>query len=165
MWPPLAHTKKATSNLVPGEGEGQRIASCALVSLWSPGSLTALSFLGPMMSFEAILPVPPKNQGSWEVYIYFNCDRLLQKCYVPGGKKEAYVLLFSLSFCFSSWPWLLGFISLNCGKIYLKKWKTCTCFSQSFCMHRSGVCEHTQLNLSEAVITGRVCQLLNCLPI
>lgn len=164
MWPPLAHTKKATSNVLPEEGEGQGIVSCALVFLWSPGLLTALSCLGPMMSFEGILPVSPKKQGSWEVYIYFNCDRLPQKCYVQGGKEEAYVLLSSLSFCLSSWPWLLGFISLNCAKIYPEKWETCTCLSQSFCMHRSGVSEHTQLNLSEAVVTGRVCQL-NCLPI
>lgn len=64
---PLAHRKKAMNNLLPKEGEGQGIVSCALMSLSNPGSLAALSFSGPMMSFEGILSMSLKNQSSGEV--------------------------------------------------------------------------------------------------
>lgn len=64
---PLAHTKKAMSSLLPKEGEGQGIVSCALMSLPSPGSLAALGASGPMMSFEGILSMSLKNQSSSEV--------------------------------------------------------------------------------------------------
>lgn len=64
---PLAHTKKAMSNSLPKEGEGQGIVSCALMSLPSPGSLAALRVSGPVMSFEGILSMSLKNQSSSEV--------------------------------------------------------------------------------------------------
>lgn len=39
------------------------------------------------MSFEGILSMSPKQLGSREVYIHFNCDRLLQKSMCKGEKR------------------------------------------------------------------------------
>lgn len=104
------------SNLLLEECEEEGLVPCALVSLSSLGSLAALSILGPMMSFEGILSMSPKNQGSREVCIHFNCGRLLQKSTCKGGKKRPrYYCPSAFHLNPNCWAFICGKI----GKIHL----------------------------------------------